>query len=147
MVLTLVDTGGGSMATRALFFDDEVSSGGVLRGTVHDSALANTRPPSIHTRQRVYHTPPQPRISAHTFAVSQGSPSFTPMPIARITITSVSDEGDQVIIRGTKGDDHTETAFVFQVKGDGADPGMAERASRLASGAEAIRWDWRLTQS
>jgi hypothetical protein len=60
------------------------------------------------------------------------------MPIARITITSVSDEGDQVIIRGTKGDDHTETAFVFQVKGDGADPGMAERASRLASGAEAM---------
>jgi hypothetical protein len=59
------------------------------------------------------------------------------MPIARITVTSVSDEGDQVIVRGAQGDG-APVAFVFQAKGDDGDPGMAERASRLRAGDRAV---------
>jgi hypothetical protein len=60
------------------------------------------------------------------------------MPIARLTVTAVSDEGDQVIVHGTQGDASTPTTFVFQTKGDWADVGMAERASRLTSGVEVV---------
>jgi len=59
------------------------------------------------------------------------------MPIARITVISVSDEGDQVIVRGSQGDG-APMAFVFGTKGADADPAMAERASRLRTGDLAV---------
>ncbi|MCJ7779938.1 MAG: hypothetical protein MUQ27_03865 [Acidimicrobiia bacterium] len=63
------------------------------------------------------------------------------MPIARITVTAVSDEGDNVIVWGRPEhapDDSEPVGFVFQAKGEQADVGLAERASRLACGAEAV---------
>jgi hypothetical protein len=63
------------------------------------------------------------------------------MPIARITVTAVSDEGDDVIVWGRPEDapdDSEPVGFVFQAKGEHADVGLAERASRLTSGAEAV---------
>jgi hypothetical protein len=63
------------------------------------------------------------------------------MPIARITVTAVSDEGDDVIVWGRPEDapdDSEPVGFVFQAKGEHADDGLAERASRLAPGAEAV---------
>ncbi|MCJ7781061.1 MAG: hypothetical protein MUQ27_09560 [Acidimicrobiia bacterium] len=62
------------------------------------------------------------------------------MPIARVTVTAVSDEGDSVIVWGRPEhapDDSEPVGFVFQAKGEWADVGLAERASRLACGAEA----------
>lgn len=62
------------------------------------------------------------------------------MPIARITVTAVSDEGDNVIVWGRPEhapDDSEPVGFAFQTKGERADVGLAERASRLACGAEA----------
>ena len=63
------------------------------------------------------------------------------MPVARIRVTSVSDEGDNVIVWGLgehAPDDGEPIGFVFQTKGEQADVGLAERASRLARGAEAV---------
>lgn len=57
------------------------------------------------------------------------------MPVARITVTAVSDEGDTVIVWGRT--EHTPegsepVGFAFQTKGEDSDVGLAERASRLA---------------
>lgn len=63
------------------------------------------------------------------------------MPLARITVTSVSDEGDSVIVWGRSDyatDESEPIGFVFQVKGEDADVGVAERASRLGYGTEVI---------
>jgi len=61
------------------------------------------------------------------------------MPIARITVIAVSDEGDNVVVWGRP--EHTPLegepiGFVFQTKGEQADIGLAERASRLVEGTE-----------
>ena len=77
------------------------------------------------------------------------------MPVARITVTAVSDEGDTVIVWGRPEhapDDSEPIGFAFQTKGDQADVGLAERASRLARGTEAaidhtsIAGDWNLAR-
>jgi len=63
------------------------------------------------------------------------------MPVARITVTAVSDEGDTVVVWGrTKHapDGSEPVGFAFQTKGQDADVGLAERASRLACGMEAV---------
>jgi hypothetical protein len=63
------------------------------------------------------------------------------MPLARITVTAVSDEGDNVVVWGRSEDapdDSEPVGFAFQAKGEQADVGLAERASRLASGTEAV---------
>ena len=62
------------------------------------------------------------------------------MPIARIAVTAVSDEGDNVVVWGRP--EHVPSegepiGFVFQTKGEQADIGLAERASRLVVGTEA----------
>ncbi len=81
--------------------------------------------------------------------------SFPNMPIARITVTAVSDEGDNVIVWGRPehaADDSQPIGFTFQTKGEQADVGLAERASRLARGTEAvieyapITKDWNLAR-
>ena len=62
------------------------------------------------------------------------------MPIARITVTAVSDEGDNVIVWGRPEqapDDSELVGFTFQAKGERVDVALAERASRLACGVEA----------
>lgn len=59
------------------------------------------------------------------------------MPIARIRVTAVSDEGDNVIVWGRPEDtsDGSEAiGFVFQTKGAQVDFELAERASRLERG-------------
>lgn len=63
------------------------------------------------------------------------------MPVARITVAAVSDEGDNVIVWGRPEhapDDSEPIGFAFQSKGERADVGLAERASRLACGTEAV---------
>ncbi|MEA2023387.1 MAG: hypothetical protein U9N79_03740 [Actinomycetota bacterium] len=63
------------------------------------------------------------------------------MPIARITVTAVSDEGDNVIVwdRAEHGQDDSEpVGYAFQSKGAHADIGLAERAGRLTFGTEAV---------
>lgn len=63
------------------------------------------------------------------------------MPVARITVTAVSDEGDNVIVWGRPQhalDDSEPIGFAFQAKEEQADVGLAERASRLACGTEAV---------
>ena len=62
------------------------------------------------------------------------------MPIARITVTAVSDEGDNVVVWGRPNHAPYEgesIGFVFQTKGEHADTGLAKRASRLVAGTEA----------
>lgn len=63
------------------------------------------------------------------------------MPIARITVSAVSDEGDNVVVWGRTEyvpDDSEPVGYAFQTKGEQADIGLAERASRLAYGTEAV---------
>ena len=63
------------------------------------------------------------------------------MPLVRITVTAVSDEGDNVMVWGRPEhapDDSEPIGFTFQTKGEQADVGLAERASRLARGSEAV---------
>lgn len=63
------------------------------------------------------------------------------MPIARVTVTAVSDEGDTVTVWGRPeyaDDDSEPIGFAFQTKGEEADIGLAERASRLVCGTEAV---------
>ena len=63
------------------------------------------------------------------------------MSVARITVTAVSDEGNHVIVWGRPeydSDDGEPIGFAFQTKGDLADVELAERASRLARGTEAV---------
>jgi hypothetical protein len=70
-----------------------------------------------------------------------GSPH---MPVARITVTAVSDEGDTVIVWGRPENAPNDS--------EQADVGLAERASRLARGTEAaidytsIAGDWNLAR-
>ena len=62
------------------------------------------------------------------------------MPIARITVTAVSDEGDNVVVWGRPEGAPSEgvpIGFVFQTKGEQADIGLAEQVSRLVDGMEA----------
>jgi hypothetical protein len=62
------------------------------------------------------------------------------MPIARITVTAVTDEGNHVILWGRPERAKPGTGpvgFAFLAKGDGVDAALAERASRLTSGTEA----------
>lgn len=63
------------------------------------------------------------------------------MPVARITVTAVSDEGDTVVVWGRlEGGAHEDepTGFVFQTKGEHAASGLAERASRLVADTPAV---------
>jgi hypothetical protein len=63
------------------------------------------------------------------------------MPIARIKVTAVSDEGDNVVVWGRTEyvpNDSDPVGYAFQTKGEHADIGLAERASKLASGTEAV---------
>jgi hypothetical protein len=63
------------------------------------------------------------------------------MPLARIIVTAVSDEGDNVVVWGISEDapdDSDPVGFAFQARGEQADVGLAERASRLAFGTEAV---------
>lgn len=63
------------------------------------------------------------------------------MPVARITVVAVSDEGDNVIVWGRPAhgpDDSDPVGFVFQTKGERADLEAVERASRLTRGTGAI---------
>lgn len=55
------------------------------------------------------------------------------MPMASITVTSVIDEGDQIVVRGVRSDGG-EMAYAFLAKGPGGDPELAMRASRLSRG-------------
>jgi hypothetical protein len=62
------------------------------------------------------------------------------MPTTRITVTGVSDEGDNVVVWGRPEHAPPEgepIGFVFQTKGEQADIELAERASRLVVGAHA----------
>ena len=67
------------------------------------------------------------------------------MPIARITVAAVSDEGDNVVVWGRiEGASHENKpiGFVFRTKGEHADITLAERASRLVNGtAVAIEYN------
>ena len=74
------------------------------------------------------------------------------MSVARITVTAVSDEGDTVIVwgRSEHAPDDEPVGFVFQAKGEHADAGLAERASRLSRGTEvtidyiSVAADWNI---
>jgi len=77
------------------------------------------------------------------------------MPIARIKVTAVSDQGDNVIVWGRTEyvpDDCEPVGYAFQTKGEHADIGLAERASKLVYGTEAvidyvaIAKDWNLAR-
>ncbi len=77
------------------------------------------------------------------------------MPIARIRVTAVSDEGDNVIVWGRTEhvpDNSEPVGYAFQAKGAHADIGLAERASKLVFGTEAvieytsITKDWNLAR-
>ena len=77
------------------------------------------------------------------------------MSVSRITVTAVSDEGDNVIVWGRPEhapNDGEPIGFAFQAKGEQADVGLAERASRLACGAEvvidcaAVTVDWNVAR-
>jgi hypothetical protein len=63
------------------------------------------------------------------------------MSVARITVTAVEDQGHNVIVWGRlehTPDDSEPIGYAFQTKGEHADIGLAERASRLAYGTEAV---------
>lgn len=62
------------------------------------------------------------------------------MPIARILVTAVSDEGDTVVVWGrdeNEPEDDEPIGFAFAAKGEPPDIALAERASRLRSGDTA----------
>jgi hypothetical protein len=74
------------------------------------------------------------------------------MPIARITVVSVSDEGNGVIVWGRSDsapEDGELIGYVFRVEGERDSRALAERASRLASGTAAtidyvaVTGEWR----
>ena len=63
------------------------------------------------------------------------------MPVARITVTAVEDQGHTVIVWGRPDhapDDSEPVGYAFQTKGPHSDIGLAERASRLSHGTEAV---------
>lgn len=80
---------------------------------------------------------------------------FTNMPVARIAVTAVSDEGDSVIVWGRPEHDPNESkpiGFIFQTKAEQADLALAERASKLTGGTvvvidyTSIADDWKLAR-
>jgi hypothetical protein len=63
------------------------------------------------------------------------------MPVAHIAVSAVSDEGDTVVVWGRPVRDPDEVepvGFAFHARGEDADAGLAEQASRLASGDEVV---------
>jgi hypothetical protein len=61
------------------------------------------------------------------------------MPLARISVTAVTDEGHHVIVWGTpEHDPDAPVGFTFPTKGDDADVGLAQRASRLTAGDKVV---------
>lgn len=63
------------------------------------------------------------------------------MLTTRVTVTAVWDQGDTVIVWGRPehaAEDSEPIGFVFQAKGAQADVDLAEQASRLARGTEAV---------
>ena len=63
------------------------------------------------------------------------------MPTARIAVTAVTDEGDNVIVWGRPEhatDDTEPVGFVYQTKGQRAVASLAERASRLTRGTKCV---------
>ena len=63
------------------------------------------------------------------------------MPTARISVTTVTDEGDTVIVWGRPqhaSDDTESLGFVYQTKGSRMDAALAERASRLTRGTQCV---------
>jgi len=63
------------------------------------------------------------------------------MPVARIKVTAVSDHGDDVIVWGRTEHvpaDSEPVGYAFQTKGEHADIRLAERASKLAYGTDAV---------
>jgi hypothetical protein len=63
------------------------------------------------------------------------------MPIARVTVMAVSDEGDNVVVwgrvEGAPGEGEP-LGFVFQTKDEQADIELVERASLLVDGAQVM---------
>jgi hypothetical protein len=63
------------------------------------------------------------------------------MPMARIVVTAVTDEGDIVVVWGRPeqaAEDSQPVGFAFHAKGERADVALAARASRLVSGTAAV---------
>ncbi len=63
------------------------------------------------------------------------------MPVARIRVVAVSDLGDDVVVWGRTEDDLDDcdpVGYAFQAKGEHANIRLAERASKLAYGAEVV---------
>jgi hypothetical protein len=63
------------------------------------------------------------------------------MPTTHITVTAITDEGDNVIVWGRPDDapdDAEPVGYVFQAKGDHDAVALAEEASRLTAGGEAV---------
>jgi hypothetical protein len=62
------------------------------------------------------------------------------MPTAHITVTAVSDEGGQVVVWGRPdhAPDDMPVGYAFQSTGDHDTVALADRASRLASGAAVV---------
>ena len=114
--VVLADPGGNEYCIlRALTPDDTPSA---------DAPRDNRRPPG----------------SSRAGAESHPRCRFRNMPIVRITVTAVSDEGDNVVVWGRAEHAPAEgepIGFVFQTKGEQADITLAERASRLVGGTEA----------
>jgi len=74
------------------------------------------------------------------------------MPLARVSVVSVSDEGDSVIVWGRSDsapEDSELIGYVFGAEGGRDSRALAERASRRASGAlatidyMAVTGEWR----
>jgi len=77
------------------------------------------------------------------------------MSVVRVTVTAVSDQGDEVVVWGRVEEDSDggdPVGYVFQVKGEHADLRLVKRASNLARGTEvvieyvAIAGDWNLAR-
>lgn len=63
------------------------------------------------------------------------------MPTARVTVTAVSDEGDTVIVWGRPPgarSDSQPIGYAFRAESDPGTVALAEQASRLAAGTEAV---------
>ncbi len=63
------------------------------------------------------------------------------MPVVRVTVIAVSNRGDEVVVWGRAEDDSDDSdpvGYTFQTRGEHADVRLAERASELAYGTEAV---------
>lgn len=76
----------------------------------------------------------------HERTMSRANPGSVPtVPRSRIIVAAVADEGDTVIVWGRPATDGGDPiGFAFHTKGEHADVAIAERASRLAVGTEAV---------